>query len=290
VLPTNTNLESLDVLSLFDCSMLKHFPEISTNIRKLYLVGTAIEQVPPSISSWPRLEELKMSYFENLKEFPHALERITGLYLTDTEIRELPRWVKKISRLETFVLNGCRKLVSLPPISESISYMDASNCESLEILECSFHNPIAELIFANCFKLNQEARDLIIQSRSEGAVLPGTQVPAYFTHRATSGGPLMLKLTENPLKKFMTFQACILLLTKGDREASSEEKSRVVQVMFNNRSHTLYPALAEHLYIFRVVAEVASSELLFEFKLKRDDVWKMGECGLVQDLEFPSFW
>ncbi|KAG2335113.1 hypothetical protein Bca52824_006293, partial [Brassica carinata] len=56
VLPTNINLESLDELSLCDCSMLKSFPHISTNIRYLNLKGTAIEQVPPSIRSWPRLE------------------------------------------------------------------------------------------------------------------------------------------------------------------------------------------------------------------------------------------
>ncbi|KAG2334242.1 hypothetical protein Bca52824_005422 [Brassica carinata] len=192
VLPANINLESLNVLNLCDCSMLTRFPQISTNIRSLYLLGTAIEQVPPSIMAWPRLEELKMSYFENLKDFPHALERITQLWLTDTEIQEVPPWVKKMSSLNRFVLMGCRKLVSVPPISDSISYIDANDCESLEILECSFHNPKVRLNFANCFKLNQEARDLIIQTNSSSAVLPGGQVPAYFTHRATGGGLLTL--------------------------------------------------------------------------------------------------
>ncbi|KAG2276810.1 hypothetical protein Bca52824_059365 [Brassica carinata] len=63
VLLTNINLESLDVLNLRDCSMLKSFPQISTNIRALDLRGTAVEQVPPSIVSWPRLDQLQMSYF-----------------------------------------------------------------------------------------------------------------------------------------------------------------------------------------------------------------------------------
>ncbi|KAG2335112.1 hypothetical protein Bca52824_006292, partial [Brassica carinata] len=261
VLPTNINLESLDELDLFYCYMLKQFPQISANIRNLNLFGTTIKQVPPSIRSWPRLDGFKMSYFENLKDFPHALERITELWLTDTKIQEVPLWVKKISRLRVFVLMGCRKLLSLPPISDSIRFMDASDCESLEVLECSFHNPRGYLNFSNCFKLNQEARDLIIKN-SERAILPGGQVPAYFTHRATGGDPLTIKFNGKPLPRFMTFKVCILLLNKGDHDACYKDKS--------------------------MEAVVTSSEL-FEFKLDRDDVWKIGEYGLVvQHLEVPS--
>ncbi|KAG2335115.1 hypothetical protein Bca52824_006295 [Brassica carinata] len=250
VLPTNINLESLFELNLNDCSMLKRFPEISTNIRNLYLIGTAIEQVPPSIRSWSRLDALKMSYFENLKELPHALERITCMCLTDTEIQEVPPWVKKISRLSVFVLKGCRKLVTLPAISESIRYMDASDCESLEMLECSFHNPHVELYFTNCFKLNQEARDLIIQNSCRYVVLPGGQVPPHFTHRATGGGPLTIKLNEKPLPKYMIFRACILLVNKVDHDSCSEVNSMEVDVIYHNSKKKLYPALAEHLYLF----------------------------------------
>ncbi|CAN6866577.1 unnamed protein product [Brassica oleracea] len=164
VLPTNINLESLDVLNLCNCSMLNSFPQMSTNIRGLDLRGTAVEQVPPSIRSWPRLDQLQI--------------------------------------------------------------------------------------------------DLIIQN-SEYAVLPGGQVPAYFTHRATGGGPLTIKLNEKSLPKSMSFKACFLLL--------------------------IYQPLAEHLHIFQFREEVTSSELLFEFKLKSDDdVWQIGECGLVQHLEVPS--
>ncbi|KAF2612587.1 hypothetical protein F2Q70_00007343 [Brassica cretica] len=132
VLPTNINLEHLVELNLCDCSMLKCFPEISTNIRNLNLRGTAIEQVPPSIRSWPHLEGLQMSYFENLKDLPHALERITYLCLVDTDIQEVPPWVKKISRLRGFLLNGCQKLVSFPQLSDSITYIYVSDCESLD--------------------------------------------------------------------------------------------------------------------------------------------------------------
>ncbi|KAF2538238.1 hypothetical protein F2Q68_00022943 [Brassica cretica] len=142
------------------------------------------------------------------------------------------------------------------------------NCESLEILECSFRNPSVWLNFANCFKLNQEARDLVIQT-SRYAVLPGGKVPAYFTHRATGAGPLTIKLNERPLPISMSFKACILLVSNGDHAACYTDESTDVTVMYNNRSYMLYPPLAEHLYTFRVEAEVTSSQLLFEFKLKK---------------------
>ncbi|KAG2249018.1 hypothetical protein Bca52824_088646 [Brassica carinata] len=71
-LPININMKSLDELDLTDCSLLKSFPEISTNIRVLMLNGTSIEKIPSSIRSWSRLDRLHMSNCQNLWEFPHA--------------------------------------------------------------------------------------------------------------------------------------------------------------------------------------------------------------------------
>ncbi|WZZ75790.1 hypothetical protein YC2023_087160 [Brassica napus] len=92
-LPININMKSLDELVLTDCSSLKIFPEISTNISVLKLAGTAIEELPPSIMSWPHLREL--------------------------------------------TIKGCTKLVSLPQLPDSLEFLDADNCGSLERLDCS---------------------------------------------------------------------------------------------------------------------------------------------------------
>ncbi|XP_013629019.1 PREDICTED: probable disease resistance protein RPP1 [Brassica oleracea var. oleracea] len=99
VLPVNINLKSLRTLDLTDCSLMQSFPEISTNIKYMYLTGTAIKQVPSSISLWPRLIDLHMSYSENLKEFPHVLDTMTVLVMSNTEIQEIFPWIKRISRL-----------------------------------------------------------------------------------------------------------------------------------------------------------------------------------------------
>ncbi|CDY21147.1 BnaA01g33780D [Brassica napus] len=76
-LPVNINFKSLMTLDLTDCSLMKSFPEISTDIVYMYLAGTAIKEVPSSISLWPRLHVLHMSYNENLKEFGHEQHRNT---------------------------------------------------------------------------------------------------------------------------------------------------------------------------------------------------------------------
>ncbi|EFH39376.1 predicted protein [Arabidopsis lyrata subsp. lyrata] len=269
-LPANIKLGSLGELDLTDCLLLKRFPL--------------------SIKSWSRLNEVDMSYTENLKNFPHAFDIITGLHMTNTEIQEVPPWVKKFSRLTVLILKGCKKLVSLPQIPDSISYIDAQDCESLERVDCSFHNPKIWLIFSKCFKLNQEARDLIIQTpTSRSAVLPGREVPAYFTHQSTTGGSLTIKLNEKPLPTSMRFKACILLVHKGDNEARDDKNwmdENCYIVSCKKSKHYLYPVLAEHVYVFEVEADVTSSGLVFEFKIRSKN-WKIKECGVFQLSEVP---
>ncbi|KAJ8747312.1 hypothetical protein K2173_012960 [Erythroxylum novogranatense] len=46
--PNNVDLQCLEILNLTGCSNLKIFPEISTNLRKLYVGGTAIKEVHSS--------------------------------------------------------------------------------------------------------------------------------------------------------------------------------------------------------------------------------------------------
>ncbi|KAL0691799.1 hypothetical protein Bca4012_091478 [Brassica carinata] len=222
VLPVNINLKSLTTLDLTDCSLMKSFPEISTNIESMYLTRTAVKQVPSSIRLWPRLDELHMSYSENLKEFPHVLDTMTVLVMSNTEIQEIPPWINRISRLRWLVLNGCKELLSLPQLPSSLSQLDAEDCESLERLDCSFLNQKISLNFAKCFKLNKEARDVIIKSSTYYiTILPGKEMPNYFNYQA-NGGSLVMKLNERPSSSSMTCKACILLVSKDEVEVERE--------------------------------------------------------------------
>nr|ADI80539.1 recognition of Peronospora parasitica 1 [Arabidopsis thaliana] len=289
-LPTNINLISLRILDLTDCSRLKSFPEISTHIDSLYLIGTAIKEVPLSIMSWSPLADFQISYFESLKEFPHAFDIITKLQLSK-DIQEVPPWVKRMSRLRDLRLNNCNNLVSLPQLPDSLAYLYADNCKSLERLDCCFNNPEISLYFPNCFKLNQEARDLIMHTSTRNfAMLPGTQVPACFNHRATSGDTLKIKLKESPLPTTLRFKACIMLV-KGYKEMRYDkiyvgtvikDEQNDLKVLCTPSSCYIYPVLTEHIYTFELeLKEVTSTELVFEFKSFRSN-WKIGECGILQ--------
>ncbi|CAA0384481.1 unnamed protein product [Arabidopsis thaliana] len=264
-LPININLKSLYTLDLTDCSRLKSFPEISTHIKYLWLPGTAIKEVPLSIMSWSPLAEFQISYFQSLKEFPHALDIITNLLLVSSSMGQ-----------------------------ENVSF--TYNCKSLERLDCCFNNPWINLIFPKCFKLNQEARDLIMHtSTSRFAMLPGTQVPAYFNHRATSRDSLKIKLKESPLPTTLRFKACIMVVnvemsyTRIPMSVNIviKDEHNDLKVQCTPRYHDIYSLLKEHIFTFELeVEEVTSTELVFEFTPYERN-WEIGECGILQIVEVP---
>ncbi|VYS56215.1 unnamed protein product [Arabidopsis thaliana] len=291
VIPTNINMKSLEVLIFSNCSVLKTFPEMSTNIKCLKLDGTAVEEVPLGIRSWSHLDELHMSYCENFKDSPHALDSITDLHLTDTEIQELGPWIKGFSRLSRLVLNGMQKLVSLPQLPDSLLFLDAENCKSLERLDGSFCNPDIRLNFLNCFKLNQEAKDLIIQtSNRSAAILPGGEVPAYFSDRAT-GGTITVKLSESPPHTSFKFKLGIVLIDKADDALRGSHRMYAWYKIIDNQnglvttarpvSHALPPAVTGHLYTFEIEVDVTSNNLSFELQAGSTS-WDIKECGILQ--------
>ncbi|KAL9299385.1 putative P-loop containing nucleoside triphosphate hydrolase, leucine-rich repeat domain superfamily [Arabidopsis thaliana] len=294
VLPTNINLEFLDELDLTDCILLKTFPVISTNIKRLHLMGTRIEEVPSSIRSWPRLTDLHMLYSKNLSEFSHVLERITVLELSDINIREMTPWLNRISRLRRLKLSGCGKLVSLPQLPDSLTILDADNCGSLERLGCSFNNPnIQHLDFTNCLKLDKEARDLIIQATARDySILPSREVHEYITNRAI-GSSLIVKLNQRAFPTSMRFKACIVLADNDDHEAGNEGCMEVCLTIMERQNDFITSTcvsenyfldfLTEHLYTVEVLVdvEVTSDELVFDFKLNSEK-WEIGECGVLE--------
>ncbi|KAH0854318.1 LOW QUALITY PROTEIN: hypothetical protein HID58_078983, partial [Brassica napus] len=254
-LPININMKSLGKLFLTDCSSLKCVPEISTNISVLKLTGTSIEELPRSIMSWPRLREL---------------------HLSDTRIQEIAPWVKERSSLRELVIKGCTKLVSLPQLPDSLKFLVADNCGSLERLDCSFYKTkFHGLSFVNCFGLNQEAREIIINTWTRDfAIFPGETVPTYFNYRATRSS---LSMTWNGLdtQYFPTslrFKACLLLVYKGDVDADDwcwPDISYCIKDKLNS----------EHLLVFKIEEKVGSPELAFEFR-SHDKNWEIEECGL----------
>ncbi|KAJ8758636.1 hypothetical protein K2173_000357 [Erythroxylum novogranatense] len=125
-LPNNKSmlLEALEVLELVGCSNLNTFPEISSNIKKLYLGGTAIKRVSSSsVELLSKLEHLGMEYCRELESLP-------------------TNFFNKLTSLENLYLIGSSRLKTLPEILEPVNNMrnlDLSET-AIEMLPLSIGN------------------------------------------------------------------------------------------------------------------------------------------------------
>ncbi|KAJ0243187.1 hypothetical protein HA466_0204060 [Hirschfeldia incana] len=147
--PSTVDLESLEVLNLSGCSKLEIFPEISPNVKELYLGGTVIQEIPSSIKNLVLLEKLnlensrhlvnlptsicKLKHLEtlnlsgcsNLEQFPdlnRKMKRLKCLDLSKTAIKELPSSISYLTALEELRLVECKSLVRLPDNTWSLRF------------------------------------------------------------------------------------------------------------------------------------------------------------------------
>ncbi|XP_021909739.1 disease resistance protein RPP4-like isoform X2 [Carica papaya] len=132
-LPTNINLRSLEFLNLFGCTKMATFPEISRNIKYLYLNGTGIEEVPSSIKHISSLLELNLS---NCTRLVNISSSIQGL-----------------NCLQVLNLNGCTNVTMLPEISEKVdnSYLNMTSEEDPASIGCL--SALRELWLHKCPRL-----------------------------------------------------------------------------------------------------------------------------------------
>ncbi|XP_018488405.1 disease resistance-like protein DSC2 [Raphanus sativus] len=331
VLPTNVNLQSLSSLNLSFCTQLGTFPEISTSIRYLNMRDTAIEEVPSSIWSWSHLLELNLEDCRSLRVFHSFPDNIDELDLdssnTGTDISDGSSETDLPLRIN---LKGCKSLVSLPHIPRFVSLLDASNCESLKIIDGLSNNPEGCLSFANCL-LNETARELIKVVDCKFALLPGGELPADFDHRAREG-LLTVNLYQIPLPLFFRFKACLLLLNGGyieDKDASKNDKDdewmggkrlscdiwcvqNGVDVGHGSCKYQLPAVLGskEHLYFLKSSisvnlpeTDVNGSELHFEFRITGkywdlkdfavnllEDTHNEAECKEIADIRIEKIY
>lgn len=154
-------LEYLKVLDLSHCIELEDIQVIPKNLRKLYLGGTAIQELPSlvdhsellvlDLENCSHLQKLPIgigklnslavlnlsgcSDIEDIQDIPRNLEE---LYLAGTAIQEVPLSIKHFSELVILDLQNCIRLKHLP--------VGISNLKSLVTLKLSdpFGMPIRE--------------------------------------------------------------------------------------------------------------------------------------------------
>ena len=295
LIPTNINLISLKGVDMDYCSQLETFPDISRNIKTLSARDTKIKDVPASVvGRWSRCRKLEIS----LERLTHVPQGVTKLDLINSAIKRIPECITGLSHLVDLIVENCTNLGSIPALPPSLKSLNANSCVSLKTVDCSFHNPVNVLTFYNCVELDEDARRGIIQqSVQEYLCLPGKEVPAEFTYKAT-GKSITIPLApggEGAFSASSRFKACFLLSPiKNHRFLSISCRLRgkggveINSFSSGARLGDLSP-LSEHLFIFHGdlfdrpnrhhEVEVAASEISFEFSCRSNDD-KIIECGV----------
>ncbi|ANM70151.1 Disease resistance protein (TIR-NBS-LRR class) family [Arabidopsis thaliana] len=292
VIPTNINLASLERLDVSGCSRLRTFPDISSNIKTLIFGNIKIEDVPPSVGCWSRLDQLHISS-RSLKRLMHVPPCITLLSLRGSGIERITDCVIGLTRLHWLNVDSCRKLKSILGLPSSLKVLDANDCVSLKRVRFSFHNPMHTLDFNNCLKLDEEAKRGIIQrSVSRYICLPCKKIPEEFTHKAT-GKSITIPLAPGTLSASSRFKASILILPVESYETEgiscSIRTKGGVEVHCCELPYHFLRVRSEHLFIFHGdlfpqgnkyhEVDVTMSEITFEFShTKIGD--KIIECGV----------
>ena len=125
-LPTSIwdQLKSLKSLFLSDCSKLRCFPQVLTNVqnlRELHLDRTAIKELPSSIEHLNRLEILNLKLCRELVTLPESICNLCFLQYLNvsycSKLHKLPKNLGKLKSLKSLLAYGlnsmCSRLLSL---------------------------------------------------------------------------------------------------------------------------------------------------------------------------------
>lgn len=265
---------------------MRSFPDISRNIKNLSVGGPSI------LGRWThpkRLNGLDVVGKE-LKRLTHVPESVRKLNLSSSGIEMIPDYVRGLRRLQTLIIEKCTKLMSVEGLPPSLKSLHADNCVSLERVQLpsGIEDPIRELMFSNCLRLDEKARRVIINRRlAKYVCLPGKQVPAE---------SITLSLRTFYSAASSRFKDCLLLLPIKDNALlhvtcylRSEEGVLINQMSYMALTSDQPPQVrTRHLFILpgdllhqetqHLEVDVNTSEILFEFTCS--DNHKIIECGV----------
>ncbi|XP_065862899.1 disease resistance protein RPV1-like [Euphorbia lathyris] len=208
-------LKSLKVLSLEGCSKLEQLPQNLQNLESLVelnISSSGIKCLPSFIIHLKNLELLsyRVTGSAALWKIPTALDSLSSLRvlaLTGNNFERIPESIEKLSWLEHLDVGYCKKLQSLPKLPQSLIFLYAPECTSLETLLSSEHflklnyepdgRNLKDFSFTNCFKiehssflediveriqLNASASDQLYTDDESSVKIhfPGSEIPIWF--------------------------------------------------------------------------------------------------------------
>ncbi|KFK22483.1 hypothetical protein AALP_AAs46524U000200 [Arabis alpina] len=305
------NLTRLHQLSWKNCPLRYLPPNFHPErLYQLLLEGSKLEKLWEGVKSVRNLGVMSLSGCKNLIELP---DLSTAINLADLDLsqceslKEIPDLSKALP-LFKMKLSGCKSLKEIPNLSNArnLKELDMSRCTSLKLLPTNFKlGASTSLNLTGCSQLtslDEDAQKFILDSAFKYAILPGKEVPTYFTHRIR-GSSLTVPLPQSALsqRKF-EFRACIVPgLVTGSLSPKMiiiHCKFRSVTGMFKVDSVTDFCEM-DHMVVFYFAFcpqdEVDLSfqlDVMFEFEVRLDTnepipACKIKECG-VRVLDDPS--
>ncbi|ESR55136.1 hypothetical protein CICLE_v10023372mg, partial [Citrus x clementina] len=180
------NLEFLTKLDLSGCSKLKKLPEISSsNISRLYLSGTAIEELPSSFELLLRLWWLDLSDCKMLKSLPSILCKLKSLGVLNlrgcSNLRRLPERLGQLS--SPIILNLVK--TNIEKIPESIIQLFVLRHLLLNYCEGHESLPKFPCTMVRCQSLPGTATILIgFPMEKSHVVLARNEIPRWFNFQS----------------------------------------------------------------------------------------------------------
>ncbi|XP_056854218.1 disease resistance protein TAO1-like [Raphanus sativus] len=290
-LPSSTgNIVNIEEEDLDHCSGLVERPSPVSNLGRLSELElkecSQLEVLLASINL-ESLGEVNLSDFSLLKSYPESSK----------DVQENDPWIERISGLRKLVQSGMEKLESLPQLPDSLWAVDADDGdESLERLGSSFSNPDINLSFLNYFKLNQEEKDIIMQTPSnEYEAFPGREVPQCFTYRS-SGSSVTVKLNQKPIDTSTKFKACIVSASEDKKGFREWERASVCCSITTSRGialcsflNIIEQFLPGNLYTFEFEVETEEFEVDYADLIKKGKTLEVKECGVMLVNVIESF-
>ncbi|KAK4269101.1 hypothetical protein QN277_022304 [Acacia crassicarpa] len=298
-LKSEVHLKSLQKIRVSFCSNLKEFSLSSDELRYLNFDFTGIEILHPDVGRSIKLESLDLNG-GGLVGLPNQLSRLTSLtsfelsgceYIDDSKLHHFfdgmlslihvqlngccnivnfPDNTKHLLGLECLILKGCRRLRSLPELPPSISTLNASYCESLEIVptwrELSAGSKIFS--FVDCRQLNEQSRHNIIEAAScliylaphgntedmdndYSIIVPGSKVPKWFKYRAAQSS-VVVELPQ--ISNLVDFFFCIVIGFKSEISFDVSLKCKCyledLEVAYSYEEVDVSGMKDDHVYIF----------------------------------------
>ncbi|KAL0730084.1 hypothetical protein Bca4012_026177 [Brassica carinata] len=180
----------------------------------------------PNLSRFDDLRALCLSNM-NMIEIPNSIGNLWSLSeldLSGNNFKFIPASIKRLTRLNRLDVNNCQRLQELPDdLPRSLLYIYAHGCTSLvSISGCFKPCCLRKLVASNCYKLDQEAHNLIHRNmkldaaKPEHSYFPGRDVPSCFNHQAM-GSSLRIHLPQSHLSSdILGFSACIMIGVDGE--------------------------------------------------------------------------